>query len=94
MGVGFGDLRFGDLGSVDGDGQWRMDVGWREERLVLGVKVNWLESWRGLAVGVIYHWVALVVVPCSCVWMMEETKGRGVKADTLNDYIGDEKLRQ
>ena len=73
MGVGFGDLRLGDLGGVDGDGEWRVDVRWREERLVLGVEVDWLESRRGLAVCIVYHWVALVVVSCSSVCMMGET---------------------
>lgn len=76
MGVGFGDLGLGDLGGVDGDGEWRVDVRWREERLVLGVEVDWLESRRGLAVCVVYHWVALVVVSCSSVCMMGETDER------------------
>lgn len=62
VGVGFGDLGLGDLGGVDGDGQRGVDVRRREEGLVLGVEVDGLESGRGLAVGVIYHWVTLVVV--------------------------------
>lgn len=79
VGVGLGDLRLGDLGGVDGDGKWRMDVRWWEEGLVLGMEVNWLESGRGLAVGVIYHWVALVVVSCSRVWMMGGGRKTGEK---------------
>lgn len=67
VGVGFGDLGLGDLGGVDGDGQRGVDVGRREEGLVLGVEVDGLESGRGLAVGVIYHWVTLVVVSRGCV---------------------------
>lgn len=67
VGVGFGDLGLGDLGGVDGDGQRGVDVGRREEGLVLGVEVDGLESGRGLAVGVIYHRVTLVVVSCGCV---------------------------
>lgn len=62
MGVGLGDLRLGDLGGVDGDGERRVDVGRWKEGLVLRVEVDWLESGRGLAVGVVYHRVALVVV--------------------------------
>lgn len=83
MGVGLGDLRLGDLGGVDGDGQRRVDVWRREEGLVLGMEVDWLESGRRLAMGVIYHRVTLVVVPGSRVWMMggdrktrEEQKAR------------------
>lgn len=77
MGVGLGDLRLGYLGGIDGDGQWRVDVRWWEEGLVLWVEVDRLESRRGLAVGVIYHWVALVVVSCSCVCKrVEEGKQR------------------
>lgn len=67
VGVGFGDLGLGDLGGVDSDGQRGVDVGRWEEGLVLGVEVDWLESGRGLAVGVIYHWVTLVVVSRGCV---------------------------
>lgn len=67
VGVGFGDLGLGDLGGVDGDGQRGVDVGRWEEGLVLGVEVDGLESGRGLAVGVIYHWVTLVVVSRGCV---------------------------
>lgn len=82
MSVGLGDLRLGDLGGIDGDGQWRMDVGRREEGLVLWVEVNWLESGRRLAVGVIYHWVALVVVSCTRVWMVGETVEEGKRRQT------------
>lgn len=64
VGVGLGDLGLGDLRGVDGDGQWRVDVRRREEGLVLGVEVDRLESGRRLAVGVIYHGVALVVISC------------------------------
>lgn len=67
VGVGFGDLGLGDLGGVDGDGQRGVDVRRWEEGLVLGVEVDGLESGRGLAVGVIYHWVTLVVVSRGCV---------------------------
>lgn len=90
VGVGLGDLRLGDLGGIDGDGQWHVNVGWWEEGLVLGVEVDRLESGRGLAVGVIYHWVALVVVSCSRVWMMGETVEEGEKkADTWSVvYVG------
>lgn len=80
--VGLGDLGFGDLGGVDGDGQRHVDVGRWEEGLVLGVKVDWLESWRGLAMGVVYHRVALVVVSRSCVWR-EGNKGR----DRIMSYV-------
>lgn len=69
VGVGLGNLRLWDLGGVDGDGQRCMDVRWWEEGLVLGVEVDRLESGRRLAVGVIYHRVALVVVSHTCVWM-------------------------
>lgn len=74
VGVGLGDFRLGDLGGIDGDGQWRMDVRWRKEGFVLRVEVDWLESGWRLAVGIIYHWVALVVISCSRVWMMGEGK--------------------
>lgn len=70
--VGFGDLGLGHLGGVDGDGKRCVDVGRRQEGLVLGVEVDWLEGWRRLAVGVIYHWVALVVVSYTCVCMTEK----------------------
>lgn len=73
VGVGLGDFRLGDLGGVDCDGERRVDVGRREEGLVLGVEVDWLESGMGLAVGVVYHRVALVVVSRSRVWMTGET---------------------
>lgn len=74
--VGFGNLRFGHLGGVDGYGQRCMDI-WRwEEGLVLGVEVDWLESWRRLAVGVIYHRIALVVVSYTCVWRRKKRKYR------------------
>lgn len=77
VGVGFGDLGLGDLGGVDGDGQRCVDVRRREEGLVLGVEVDRLESRRRLAVGVIHHRVALVVVSCGCVWMMGGTEKEG-----------------
>lgn len=70
MCVGFGDLGFWDLGGIDGDGQRCVDVGRWEERLVLGVEVDWLKSCGRLAVGIIYHRVALVVVSYTCVWIM------------------------
>lgn len=68
VGVGLGDLGLGDLRGVDGDGQGRMDVRWRQKGLVLGVEVDRLESGRRLAVGVIYHGVALVVISCRGIW--------------------------
>lgn len=68
VGVGLGDLGLGDLRGVDGDGQWRVDVRRWEEGLVLGVEVDRLESGRRLAVGVIYHGVALVVISCRGIW--------------------------
>lgn len=74
MGVGLGDLRFGDLGGVDGDGQRCMDIGRWEEGLVLWMEVDGLEGGRRLAMGIIYHWVTLVIVPCTCVWMMKREK--------------------
>lgn len=74
MGVGLGDFGLGDLGGVDGDGQRCMDVRRREEGFVLRVEVDRLESRWGLTVGVIYHWVALVVVSCSRVWMTGKSK--------------------
>lgn len=64
VGVGLGDLGLGDLRGVDGDGQRCVNVRRREEGLVLGVEVDRLESGRRLAVGVIYHRVALVVISC------------------------------
>jgi len=67
VGVGLGDLRLWDLGGVYGDGQGCVDVRRWQEGLVLGVEVDGLESRRRLAVGVIYHRVALVVVSCTCV---------------------------
>lgn len=73
MGVCLGDLGLGDLGGIDGDGQWCVDIWRREEGLVFRVEVDWLESGRRLAVGIIYHWVALVVVSCCGVCMMKET---------------------
>lgn len=76
VGVGFGDLGLWDLGGIDGDGQRCVDVGRREEWLVLGVKVDWLKSWRRLAVGIIYHRVALVVVSYTCVWIMGKMGNR------------------
>lgn len=79
VGVGLGDFRLGDLGGIDGNGQWRMDVRRRKEGFILWVEVDRLESGRGLAVGVIYHWVALVVVSCSGVWMMGGSRKRGEK---------------
>lgn len=44
-----------------------MDIWWWEEGLVLGVEVDRLEGGRRLAVSVVYHWVALVVVSWTCV---------------------------
>lgn len=76
VGVGLGDFGFGDLGGVDGYGQRSVDVRRREEGLVLRVEVDWLERGRGLAVGVVYHWVALVVVSCGCIWMMARAENR------------------
>lgn len=73
VGVGLGDLGLGDLRGVDGDGQWRVNVRRREEGLVLGVEVDRLESGRRLAVGVIYHRVALVVISCRGVWRQKPT---------------------
>lgn len=64
VGVGLGDLGLGDLRGVDGDSQGRMDVRRWEEGLVLGVEVDRLESGWRLAVGVIYHGIALVVISC------------------------------
>ncbi len=84
VGVGLGDLRLRDLGGVDGDGQWCMDVRRWEEGLVLGVEVDWLESGRGLAVGVIYHRVALVVVSWSRVWKVGERVKGEYKVEKVN----------
>lgn len=81
MGVGLGDLGLGDLGGIDGDGQWCMDIRRWEEGLVFRVEVDRLESGRRLAVGVIYHWVALVVVSSCSVCMMKETVKEGKRAD-------------
>lgn len=86
MGVGLGDLRLRDLGSIDGDGQGRMDVRGRKEGFVLRVEVDWLESGRGLAVGIIYHWVALVVVSCSRVWMTGEQSETETETETWLNY--------
>lgn len=72
MSVGLGDLRLGDLGGVDGDSQGSVDVRRWEEWFVLGVEVDWLESGRRLAVGIIYHRIALVVVSCTSFWIMRE----------------------
>lgn len=69
VGVGLGDLGLGDLGGVDGDGQWGVDIRGRQEGLALRVEVDWLESGRGLAVGVLQHRVTFVVVSSSCVWI-------------------------
>lgn len=74
VGVGLGDLGFGDLGGVDGDGQRCVDIGRWEEGFVLWMEVDGLESGWRLAVSVIYHWVALVVVSCTCVWMIKTEK--------------------
>lgn len=68
VGVGLGDLGLGDLRGVDGDGQRCVNVRRREEGLVLGVEVDRLEIGRRLAVGVIYHGVALVVISCRGIW--------------------------
>ena len=70
MRVGLGDLGLGDLRGVgQGKGQGRVDVRWREEGLVLGVEGDGLEGGRGLAVAIVHHGVALVVVPAQCgVW--------------------------
>lgn len=65
--VGLGDLGPGHLRGIDGDGQRRVDVRGRQEGLVLWVEVDRLEGGWGLAVGVLQHGVAFVVVSCSCV---------------------------
>lgn len=69
VGVGLRDLRLGNLGGIDGDGEGCMDVRRRQEGLVLWVEVDRLESGRRLTMGVIYHRVALVVVSGCGVWM-------------------------
>lgn len=80
VGVGLGDLGLGDLGGVDGNGQRRVDVGWRQEGFLLWVEVDWLESRRRLAVGVIHHRVALVVVSRGRIWTERTERTRYMTA--------------
>lgn len=72
--VGLGDLGLGDLRGVDGDGQRGVDVGRRQEGLVLGVEVDGLEVGRRLAVRVVHHRVALVVISGGRVWTRDMTE--------------------
>lgn len=80
MGVGFGDLGFGELGGRDGDGEGGMDVWRRQKGLVFRVKSNGLKGRRRrLSVHVVHHGVTFVVVSGSRVCKGGENTAQGIQ---------------